>query len=255
MNGDPVQLDYALPPARRWNPRRYVLAAAVIAALWMLVELGPDAVRRVRLIWVQERCARFEFPKDVVIFDSDPVSGAALMADSGNYVAQTDAQVWPRTGVGRREPDCWVSLKGILFGSRSFWPPGPPAPKALVHRLRNSAGVERLVAIIIAPSPPPLPTANPIYPHPAIGVVAAIVQPGTWDVPPRWDGNSVFLRAGFESAQRLRFYSAQLDPNDASRFSIAYEMDGKRGTIDGRLEDDATVSLKVRDGPASKTGE
>ena len=252
MTRDPLQLDYAPPPARRWNPRRYLVAAALVAAVWMIVQFGPDAFNRTRLLWVQSRCASFEFPRDTVIFDSDPATSATLAADADNYVPLTDSQVWPLTGVGRREPGCWVSLKDILFAGRTFWPPGPAAPKAMVHLLRNAAGNQRLVAVIIAPSPPPPPTANPVYSNQAIGVVAAIVQPGTWDIPPRWDGNSVFLRAGFESARRLRFYSAQLDPNDPSRFSIRYEMDGKTGTIDGKLEDDATLSLKLRDGPATQ---
>jgi hypothetical protein len=217
------------------------------------VRFGPDAFNRAHLLWVQSRCASFDFPKDTVVFDSDPSTNAALLADADNYVAITDAQVWPLTGVARREPQGWVSLKKILFPGRTFWPPGPAAPKAMVHLLRNRNGVERLVAIIVAPSTPPpaSPYYNPIYPGPSLGVVAAIVKPGDWNVPPRWDGNSAFLRDGFQYARRLRFYSADLDPHDASRFSVRYEMDGGVGTIDGKLEDDASVSLKVRDGPAT----
>lgn len=217
----------------------------------MLVQFGPDAFNRTRLLWVQSRCASFEFPKDTVVFDSDPSTNAALLADPDNYVAVTDAQVWPLTGVARREPDCWVSLKNILFAGRRFWPPGPAAPKAMVHLLRNRNGVERLVAIIVAPSPPPSPNANPIYSSPSMGVVAAIVKPGDWNVSPRWDGNSTFLRDPFQAAHRLRFYSADLDPNDPGRFTLRYEMDGTKGMIDGKLEDDATVSLKLRDTPAA----
>jgi hypothetical protein len=220
----------------------------------MLVQFGPDAFNRARLLWVQSRCASFEFPKDTVVFDSEPSTSASLLADPDNYLAITDAQVWPLTGVGRREPGCWVSLKGILFPGRNFWPPGPAAPKAMVHLLRSHKGVERLVAIIIAPSPPPSPSSNPIYPSASMGVVAAIVRPGGWNVFPRWDGNSVFLREGFDSARRLRFYSADLDPNDASRFSLRFEMDGRTGTIEGRLEDDGTVSLKVRHAATQTAG-
>jgi hypothetical protein len=220
----------------------------------MLVQFAPDAFNRARLLWVQSRCATFDFPKDTVVFDSDPSTNASLLADPDHYVAITDAQVWPLTGVARREPECWVSLKSILFPGRNFWPPGPAAPKAMVHLLRNRNGVERLVAIIVAPSPPPAPNANPIYPNTSMGVVAAIVRPGDWNLPPRWDGNSVFLRDPFQSARRLRVYSVDLDPNDPSRFTLRYEIDGQPGTVDGKLEDDATLSLKVRGAPTTYPG-
>jgi hypothetical protein len=249
---EPVQLDYAQAPQRRWNTRRVLLFVGMLAALWGMVKYGPDVVGRVRLLVVQRQCVAFEFPDESVIFDSDDAAGAALLADEEHYVALDDGQAWPKTGVGRVEPDCWVSLKNILFSSRSFWPPGPAAPKAMVHGLRARSGEERIVAIIIAPSPPLSFNASPIYPNPAIGVVAAIVTPGSWSRPPRWDGNSSFLRAGFESAKHLRFFSAKLDANDASAFTIKYEMDGQSGTIDGKLEDDGSVSLRVRDGPALK---
>jgi hypothetical protein len=249
---DPLQLDYAPPPARhRQRVRRALLLVLVIAVLWTLAEHGPDTARRLRLLWVQGRCARFEFPAGTVIFDSDRAARAPLLANAEDYVALDDAQVWPVTGVARREPACWVSLKDILFAGRTFWPPGPPAPKVMVHLLTTADGKQqRLVAIIFAPAAPLPPTASPIYPTPGIGLVAAIVQPGTWDTPPRWDGNSEFLRANFETAKHLKFFAAQLDPKDPSRFTVRYEMDHQPGTVDGNLEDDGTVSLKIRDGPA-----
>jgi hypothetical protein len=50
----------------------------------------------------------------------------------------------------------------------------------------------------------------------------------------------------------LRVFAGQPDPNDASRFTIAYDAgDLGRGTIDGRLMPDDTVTLAVRDGPAA----
>jgi hypothetical protein len=249
---DPLQLDYAPPPARhRQRFRRALLLILVIAVFWTLAEYGPDTARRLRLLYVQGRCARFEFPANTVIFDSDRAARAPLLANPEDYVALDDAQVWPVTGVARREPACWASLKDILFAGRTFWPPGPPAPKVMVHLLTTADGKQqRLVAIIFAPAAPLPPSASPIYASPGIGLVAAIVQPGTWDTPPRWDGNSDFLRANFDSAKHLKFYAAQLDPKDPSRFTIQYEIDGQSGTVEGKLEDDGSVTLKVRDGPA-----
>jgi hypothetical protein len=245
--GDPLQLEYAPPPGNgRRLVRKWLTAVAILMGLWWLVEWGPASVRHMRLLYVQQRCASFDFPADTVIYDSDPATGQKLLADAENYIAIDDPQVWPTRAVIRREPDCWESLKSNLFGGRNFWPPGPAAPKALIHRLRNDQGDERLVAIIIAPSVPGRFNTTTRE----LGVVAAVVRPGEFNVPPRWDGNSDFLRAGFEKATRLRFYAAHLDPHDPAKFTIRYEMDGQPGTIDGRLAGNADVTLTIRDGPA-----
>ncbi|HEY7118933.1 MAG TPA: hypothetical protein VH475_20250 [Tepidisphaeraceae bacterium] len=259
MSDDPVQLEYApARPARRWRFRRWLLAAMVLLAVWAGAEWVPSAVERLRLLRVQDRCATFDFPPDVVIFDSDPARRAALLADARNYVALDDTSVWPTQAVARREPDCWTSLKQIVFGTRQFWPPGPGAPKALVHRLRNGRGQERLVAVIVAPSTPgraALAAPSRLIPRVELGLVAALIQPATdWDAPPRWDGNGTFFKVNIQAGQRLRIYAGHVDPNDPSRFMIGYEMDGQPGTIDGRFQDDGDVTLTVRDGPATLSG-
>ena len=46
---------------------------------------------------------------------------------------------------------------------------------------------------------------------------------------------------------RLRVFAGQPDPKDEGRFTIDYELDGRRGTIDGRLRGDRVV-LRPRDG-------
>lgn len=46
---------------------------------------------------------------------------------------------------------------------------------------------------------------------------------------------------------RLRFHAGQADPADPSHFTIAYQLDGKAGTIDGRVRDDK-LTLRPREG-------
>ena len=41
-----------------------------------------------------------------------------------------------------------------------------------------------------------------------------------------------------EYGNRLRVYAGQADPNDPSHFTIAYDLDGRAGTIDGWLRDE-----------------
>jgi hypothetical protein len=45
------------------------------------------------------------------------------------------------------------------------------------------------------------------------------------------------LPIGSPQSKSLRFYAGQVDAADGSRFSIRYTLDGKDGTILGRLSD------------------
>lgn len=53
-------------------------------------------------------------------------------------------------------------------------------------------------------------------------------------------------------ADHVRLYEGRPDPADRSHFTIDYELDGVRGTIDGWLRDDGTLTLLHRDGPAQR---
>lgn len=48
-----------------------------------------------------------------------------------------------------------------------------------------------------------------------------------------------------------KVFAGQSDPVDRSRFTIAYTIEGAPGIVQGQLNDDDSVSLKVLDGPAT----
>ena len=50
--------------------------------------------------------------------------------------------------------------------------------------------------------------------------------------------------------RRVRIFAAQPDLADTSHFTMAYEIDGQPGTIDGWLDPYDRVRMQVRDGPA-----
>ena len=91
-------------------------------------------------------------------------------------------------------------------------------------------------------------------PRPAPGeTTELVVAPGgvtPWKAPWRWtppaDGRpaQLVLPAG----NRFSFYAGQPDPADPAHFTMDYDLDGEKGTIDGRLKDDATIELKPRRG-------
>lgn len=224
----------------------------LVLAGWVVVKHGEEIASALHRKWVQARCSTFEYADRTVIYDSDPVSGAALLRQKPHdYVRLSDSAVWPAEAVVRREPVEWTRLKTLMFTGRQFWPPGVPAPKALVHRLRAANGEERIVALIVAPDIPKAGSTSLAARPTHIQLVAAAVKPATtFSDLPKWDGNTGFLRGGFETAKRLRFYAAQIDPDSPAKFALRYEMDDIGGTIDGALENDGSISLKIRDGPA-----
>lgn len=215
----------------------------VVALIWAGAEHLPSLLRRARVAWVQSRVAGFEYPADTVIYDSDPATMEKLLEKwPEDYVKVTDTSVWPTVAVIRKEPAAWSDLKKVMFSGRTFWPPGPAAPKALVHRLVNSAGDERLVAVILAPAPP-VSVDGPAG-TPQLVMVSALVSGAEWGREPVWRGNGSLLEGAFLKAARLRVYAAKLDPADPSRFTIRYEADKVAGVVEGRLGGDRDVGWR-----------
>jgi hypothetical protein len=242
-----IRLEYApASPRRGWPVRRWILVVGGVVLIYLAAHYGIAVVRNVRVQVTQSRCAGFEFPAGTVVYES----GGTARALRGDETVIDDLSIWPAKAILRKEPACWASLKDLLFGARQFWPPGPPAPKAMVHKLRNAKGDQRLVAIIVAPSAPGQLTPTSRY---RLGLVAAVVAPGGWGEEPTWIGNGDFLIPGFESATSVKIYAGRVDPSDAARFTIPYEMDGQAGTIEGRFASDGEVKMQVKDGPAAKT--
>lgn len=51
--------------------------------------------------------------------------------------------------------------------------------------------------------------------------------------------------------QVMRVFAGQADPDDSARFTIRYEIDDTPGTIEGRLQADDSVTLRILTGPAA----
>jgi hypothetical protein len=76
----------------------------------------------------------------------------------------------------------------------------------------------------------------PVPDKPVDASAALVSGPATQETPVQVDDGN-----------RLRVYAGQADPVDASHFTIAYQLDGKSGTIDGWAKD-AGVVLRLREG-------
>jgi hypothetical protein len=66
----------------------------------------------------------------------------------------------------------------------------------------------------------------------------------TWTMTTSWENGRIDVLP----RHLMRFFMGQPDPNDSSRFTITYEINGERGILDGQLHDDQTVTLRPRQG-------
>jgi hypothetical protein len=118
--------------------------------------------------------------------------------------------------------------------------------EVFAHGRRAGNGAEQFVLITID----------------AAGFVAGKISPFTTQVV-TWRGAMRPLRhyyaptsLGFQfhcpADQPLKLYAGQPDAQDESHFTIEYETPAGKGTIDGWLQPEDRVKLKVRDGPAAR---
>ena len=110
---------------------------------------------------------------------------------------------------------------------------------------KNSSGEERLVYVTMHGIFPSLCLDDPVS---YLGIDIRIYQSGTWLTEPRGAGRIqvpplIKIRKANEF---VRFFAGQPASDDASHFSIAYEIGDKRSFIDGCLMDDDSVKLEKR---------
>jgi len=199
---------------RIWTRRIVIVCAAALCAYWW----GPDAYRRVNALYCQRQCDQFA-----------PAIGSL-----------------PQKG----PPDC---LRRISATARHSFYDDDLFP--FVHRLTSAGGTSRLVVVrgMFEFWEPRRRDSAPPRPRHAwrLSGDAWALSPATW----RCDAGQSAARTTpfdivFALADRAEIFGGQPDPTDTSHFTIAYAVDGVRGTIDGWLLDDGTVKLETRDGPA-----
>jgi hypothetical protein len=132
-----------------------------------------------------------------------------------------------------------------------------------VHERRSKGGLRRLVVVdgclnrVVDPyasagaeGGPSVPVGAPAGYEWRVYRVYAI-DPATVGTAEQWSQWMPF-DATLGEGRRATVFNGQPDPADGSHFTVGYEVDGRRGTIDGWLTDDplARVQLTVRGGPA-----
>jgi hypothetical protein len=205
--------------------------AGAIAGWWWRGDIAA-VVPKVKMLYAQRRCMRFEAPPGQVAYDEEGARARVLLGQP-QYVpaalpdgTSTAALWWPdpvRTFPDADRYFTGAPNKGLLF----------------LHERTTPGGRRVLLTAMAWPNPGVLG---------GVGLGFRAVLPGSWKAPPQTAGGLWAAQpelGRFHGGRGLRILAGRPDPVDPSRFTIEYE------TLRGRGAWDVTV----RDNPAASQGE
>jgi hypothetical protein len=244
----------------------YTTLALLLGAelLWSLVVLRAPIVLYPSGDAAQwHRTLTFTLPPDQVVYEEDPRRAAGLAAlppdPRSAYVGDPDKPAPPAYfphGTG----DYYLGSRGAEYLPefyRRMFMGVPPNGLLFLHERVAPGAVHRLVLVMQSNAPAPVrvtvrSTDAELRARYGLTLITKSC-PVDKEFTPR-HGNITRLDLLPCSADRvLRIYAGQPDPNDLARFTIRYEIDNAPGTIEGRLQEDGAVSLRIVDGPAAST--
>jgi hypothetical protein len=213
-------------PLQRFWPA--LVAGALLAAMGTVGYAFRDEIYfRYDVLREQARCAAYTRPPTDVVAELDRRCDRPMFAVA-------------ICGVGPSNPFAW--LGNPLMGKNET---------VFLHERRRPDGTRRIVAIercVLNDFDETLHFTCRVFQR------AGIVS-GPREFPAvRVVVGGVFLANGPADTLKVfaaqpDVFAAQPDARDASHFTIAYERNGERGTIDGWLTNDDKIRLHVRDGP------
>ena len=235
-------LEYASPKrGRRWKWVVLPFLLGVVATVGYLK--GPGAWQRARLLYWQHRCMTYTAPPDQVVYEEAMAGPAADVNPPAapGLVSSPNAGflgLWSHT----RPVSDWRAfseLRGTI--------PSTTQAVLFLHERRTASGITRLVFVTIRPW---------TYDQPELKerLRWTVIHPGSVNRDPTsstWE--PLVFRLGIWQQlpfpnQRLRLFAGQPDLADPSHFTIGYELDGSRGTIDGWLRDNEPLPAYIENG-------
>jgi len=264
-NLDPKPLDYAATPP--WHSRRRTrriliigvcLISVITSAYITCQHFRPIIQRNLAVAELHEKCLNYTIPPEQIVYEENhgiPTTAGAgnappptytisgvLPPDMGGMMSRDFAWYWLYPRFLSKQPAIWRSISTIQFDHLLF-----------LHGRRATGSSLRLVSVEIRPGilhaePPPMHTCL---------IQIRVIRPG-----------SVFSTGQELSVQRLnsigdlsnppfglRIYGGQIDPNDASHFTIDFiwPVVNERRTVDGWLQTTDTVKFSLRPTTASSS--
>jgi hypothetical protein len=226
------QLDYA--PPRRWNVvrvwRKTVIAILIVASLTAALAWGWKFTWQLQRAHLQKQCLDFVLSPDQVVYTEDKTEANALLTRDPKYLRTL-------TGAAYQPTEAAKFFVGL-----------PPSGMAFLHSRQAVDRPQRLVCVRVWIWHTSNTTRTVWLESTASRTIElAIPRESSESLAP---GQSLPLALSLDDV--LRLFAGQIDPADSSHFAIVYELNGKRGSIDGWLKSDDSVILEVRDGAMRK---
>jgi hypothetical protein len=221
----PGQIDYAPRPHALRGPRarRIAIILGAILLIGAMLWVGPRALRRWQVLRWQRQCLSYVAPPDQVVHETDPAEIPTLLAPPLNY----------RGSLAAGQAFYIPAAYGNLVVSQSVG-------TAFLHERASPDGGRRLVAVDLFSGGGGAGGAGG-----SISLLATVIEPAAGAIATitRGDGQTIARRPG----DKLRVFAGQPDPNDASHFTIDYDLNGVRHTLDGWVVDDSEIKIESRD--------
>lgn len=231
MTEPPPQLEYApRPPGLvRAKLRRWGLLAGIASLAISTYLAAPRIIRDVQVLRYQRQCLAYAAPPTQVVLETDPAEAKKLLADP-RYASDGRAKM------AFLVPSAWTAYHASL--RLGF----PTSGTVFLHERTTPQGMRCLVGVDV--------NLVALQPTDVASLGARIIRPGTVFRGPR-TGRSVTRGDGSQirfhpTQDRLTIYAGQPDPADPSHFTIDYDLNGTRHTVDGWLEDDEFVKMELR---------
>jgi hypothetical protein len=251
----PQPLTYGL--AAPGGRRRIIRSLLVIAALvlgYSAWRWGPAAWQETQIRYYQRQLLTYNSPADQVVYEEDPAEAAKLLAKPSEFApfrwdmwAPPEAKM-PGPAASRIVPHYQTFEE--LNGRRMAVPGGTAYETILfLHERTTPKGERRLVKVTLIAAPFSF-WAHVIegdryqshtWTHAYRGRVG-VVEP--FDTRPRH-----IVKSPDPNPPNLHIYAGQIDPKDASHFTIRYQAWGQEDVMDGYLINNDTVTLKPRNAP------
>lgn len=250
------QLEYAPAPPlyRRRRFRRVVLLVMLCALAYPGWRFGPGVWAKGRLLYAQRRCLNYEAPADWVVYESREPQAGELLKRHGYYPILSPGQFFgtgslqqPPSPVAAYTPDELNEFEKRMSGAAS----APSSAVLFMHEMKDKAGRRRLVIVrraagIFGPVMSPFDLSATVFAPATFSSDLSVVisaSPSIWV----YNGPAILL-----PSEGLCFYAGRIDPGDPGHFTIRYEMEGKEGVVDGRLNERGdAVAFKIVSGPAA----
>jgi hypothetical protein len=237
-----LTLDYA--SRQSWIRRRWLrvsliilLLAAAIAGAWYRNDI-TWAFRRGLLLRTQRQCMAFDAKPIRVVYEEDATKARELLTqkdyrpDTLDVAGQqTGAMYWPS------EVQNYPEASRYFSGGNGF---NNNAALLFLHERKTASGQSVLVCA--------LAWMDKSGGDSIVRFAVRAVSPGNWRTDPGIVGGLGAFPievVRYYPQRPLRIYAGQPDANDASRFTVEYELRGSRGVLEGRVRDIAKQTTNV----------